>query len=91
MAHFIGSVVKKLFSSDFVKLKQVIRPGQDRMDLVSVCCDLDSCAAEAHLECDGEEIDLFAIKMHVIIIALMWMEMIVFWSQDHTSPRLQCW
>ena len=71
MAYFIGSGAKKLFSSDFVKLKQVIRPGQDRMDLVSVCCDLDSCAAEAHLECDEEEIDLFAIKMHVIIIALM--------------------
>ena len=67
-----------MFSSDFVKLKQVIRPGQDRMDLVSVCCDLDSCAAEAHLECDGEEIGLFARKMHVMIIALMWMEMIVF-------------
>ena len=48
------------------------------MDLVSVCCDLDSCAAEAHLECDGEEIDLFAMKMHVMIIALMWTEMIVF-------------
>ena len=78
MAHFIGSVVKKLFSSDFVKMKQVIRPGQDRMDLVSVCCDLDSCAAEAHLECDGEEIDLIAMKMQEMIIALMWMEMIVF-------------
>ena len=46
------------------------------MDLVSVCCDLDSCAAEAHLECDGEEIGFFAMKMQVI--ALMWMEMIVF-------------
>ena len=78
MAYFIGSGAKKLFSSDFVKLKQVIRPGQDRMDLVSVCCDLDSCAAEAHLECDGEEIDLFAMKMQVMIIALMWTEMIVF-------------
>ena len=48
------------------------------MDLVSVCCDLDSCAAEAHSECDGEEIDLFAMKVQVMIIALMWMEMIVF-------------
>ena len=48
------------------------------MDLVSVCCDLDSCAAEVHSECDGGEIDLFAVKMHVMIIALMWMEMIVF-------------
>ena len=48
------------------------------MDLVSVCCDLDSCAAEAHLECDGEEIGFFAMKMQVMIIALMWMEMIVF-------------
>ena len=48
------------------------------MDLVSVCCDLDSCAAEAHLECDGEEIDFFGMKMHATIIALTWMEMIVF-------------
>ena len=71
MAHFIGSVVKKLFYSDIVKMKQVIRPGQDRMDRVSVCCDLDSCAAEAHLECDGEEIGFFAMKMQVMIIALM--------------------
>ena len=61
------------------------------MDLVSVCCDLDSCAAEAHSECDGEEIDLFAMKVQVMIIALIRMEMIVFCSQDHKiTPHQDC-